>query len=161
MLLWKYGGFSIDTSVVTRLSIEKQKNFLCLNEEAMKFDEKKIVEILINNALKNFEGSAQSAHITNFASKSFWNLCKSHKEDCEEFNLMPEQFCNPLSNDLRKHLFDANMAENLLETLDAVSIIRLWNEHTNGKKNWKEIVKKAPKLIKEICPNTFGAVEEK
>ncbi|XP_070507602.1 lactosylceramide 4-alpha-galactosyltransferase-like [Chironomus tepperi] len=167
LLLWKYGGIYVDSSMIIKESLKNLKNFLCSNDigstayNVMEFDEKNIVEIFINNTLKDF--TAGNSDILINTEKIVKNLCKNARTEydrviCRGFKVMSKEFCYPISSNIHWQLFDVNYKGKIIMLIEKSAIINLWNEKYDMKKVDKVRQTAVAEIMKEYCPKTFGVV---
>ena len=153
--------------MIVKESLKNFKNFLCSDDKGsiaynvMEFEEKNIVEIFINNTLKDFiKGNKVTSLFTaNIVEKLCENSKKEHdRETCKGFKIMSKEFCYPLSKTIQWQLFDEDYKGNIIMLIKKSAIINLWNENSENKKVDKAKHTAAADIMKQYCPQTFGAV---
>ncbi|CAG9806893.1 unnamed protein product [Chironomus riparius] len=167
LLLWKYGGIYIDSKMIVKESLKNLKIFLCNDDtgstayNVMEFEEKNIVEIFINNTLRDFTTGNKATSL--FTAKIVEKLCENSKKEynrkaCKGFKVMSKEFCYPLSDDIIWQLFDEKYKGNIMMLVKKSAIINMWNEKSDTTNVDKTKHTAAAEIMKEYCPQTFGVV---
>jgi len=153
--------------MVVKESLQNLKNFLCSNDQGstayniMEFEERNIVEIFINNTLKDF--TAGNKQTSTFTANTVEKLCENSKIEldrkiCKGFKVMSQGFCYPISESIQWQLFDEDYKEKIIKLIGMSAIINFWDESSKVKRVDKTKDTAAAEIMKEYCPRTFGVV---
>ncbi|KAG5671241.1 hypothetical protein PVAND_001450 [Polypedilum vanderplanki] len=170
-LLYKYGGTYIDNEMIVKKNVSHVKNFLCdegyysIIDSIMNFEQRELVEILIEDMIKNFDGNIEDQQGSILLTRVMEKLCQSprvkmkmDRKNCEGFNILNKEICYPLDSENYWKLFDESQTDNVLEIIKNSSIVHLFNPLS--KKLTKDPKTAAGQLMMQFCPNSYQLADD-
>ncbi|KAG5679439.1 hypothetical protein PVAND_009006 [Polypedilum vanderplanki] len=177
LLLWKYGGFYLDSDMIVKKSVGiLGENFACSDGERgiisnafLNFNHtsgRELVEAFINDQLTNFDEKAWGYNGPQSISRVTTKWCKKlntnklkKKKNCNGFNIHPKKFCFPILPTYYEKIFQRNYTKVLTKRSKDAITVHMWNKLTKNIKIFKKEKNLYTTLAKNFCPRVYRAID--
>lgn len=179
LLLWRYGGFYLDSDMIVLQPVDKLgTNFACVDGENgivanafLNFDRrdgKRLAQIFLRNQIENYVADEWGANGPIMLTRVLSNLCQTNSTNemlsmpnCDGFRVVRKKFCYPISANHHEKIFNETFTEELLTKISSKSVtVHIWNALTKQFKTRPSDRNFYTTLAKTYCPKVFHTIED-